>query len=128
MSLDKSAVTGNLPQQNVYSAVIKNQTSDKIHCIVEYRTVSGTNNELVEFDVNGNGEEHKCEEKIHTTTTNNSNPSFSNVFPKVIYSLQVQKSNGEKVRLCAPFDNVPREDVRNWNFILDNDQIHSVKN
>lgn len=127
MSLDKSAVTGDLAQRNIYSAVIKNQTSDKIHCIVEYRTVTGTDNELVEFDVDGNGEEHKCEQKVLTTTTNNSDPSFSNIFPKVIYSLQIQKSNGDKVRLCAPFENVPREDVRNWKFIVDNDQIHSEK-
>jgi hypothetical protein len=127
MSVDKSAVTGSLARRNVYSAIIKNQTSDKIHCLVEYQTLSGTENESVEFDVNGNGEEQKCEEKIHTTSANKTNASYSNIFPKIIYTLQVQKSDGSKLQLKAPFDNVPHENVRNWKFIVDNDQIHSVK-
>jgi hypothetical protein len=128
MSLDNSAVTGDLARRNVYSAIIKNQTSDKIHCLVEYRTLSGTDNEIIELDVNGNGEEQKCEEKIHTAATNKTNASYSNMFPKVIHSLQVRKSDGSKLQLIAPFDNVPHENVRNWKFIVDNDQIHSVKN
>jgi hypothetical protein len=127
MSVDKSAVTGDLARRNVYSAIIKNQTSDNIHCVVEYRTLSGTDNDILEFDVHGNGEEQKCEEKVQTATTHNPNAPYSNVFPKVIYSLQVQKSDGSILRLTAPFDNVPLENVRNWNFIVDNDQIHSVK-
>ena len=128
MSVDKSAVTGNLPRRNVYSAVVKNQTSDKIHCLVEYRTLSGTENEVIEFDVNGNGEEQKCEEKVLALSTNKSDSSFSKVFPKIIYSLNVKKADGSKLQLFAPFDNVPHEDVRNWIFIVDNDKIHSGKN
>lgn len=126
MSVDKSAVTGDLAPRNVYSAVIKNQTSDKIHCFVEYRTLSGTDNEVIEFDINSN-EENKCEEKVHTTGTNNTNASYSNIYPKTIYSINVQKSDGSKLQIVAPFDNVPDKDVRNWKFIVDNDQIHSVK-
>ncbi len=127
MNVGKSAVTGDLARRNVCSAIIKNQTSDKIHCLVEYQTLSGTENEFVEFNLNGNGEEQKCEEKIHTTGTKNTDASYSTVFPKVIHSLNVQKSDGSKLELKAPFDNVPHENVRNWNFIVDNDQIHSVK-
>jgi len=127
MSVDKSTVTGDTARRNVYSAIIKNQTSNKIHCLVEYQTLSGTENEIIEFDVNGNGEEQKCEEKIHTTTTKNTDASYSNIFPKIIYSLNVQKSDGSKLQLKAPFDNVPHENVRNWKFIVDNDQIHSSK-
>jgi len=127
MSVDKLTVTGDTARRNVYSAIIKNQTSNKIHCLVEYQTLSGTENEIIEFDVNGNGEEQKCEEKVHTTATKNTDASYSNVFPKIIYSLNVQKSDGSKLQLKAPFDNVPHENVRNWKFIVDNDQIHSSK-
>jgi hypothetical protein len=128
MSVDKFAVTGNLARRNVYSAVIKNQTSSTIHCLVEYQTLSGTENEVIEFDVNGNGEEQKCEEKVLASSTNKTDSSFSKVFPKVICSLNVQKADGSQFQLIAPFDNVPQEDVRNWKFIVDNDQIHSGEN
>lgn len=125
MSTSKSVVTGDLARRNVYSALIKNQTSNPIHCLVEYRTLSGTENDVIEFDINGNGEEQKCEEKILSTSTHNTQSSNSTVFPKVIYSITVQKSDRSKVHLVAPFDNVPNEDVRNWKFIVDNDGIHS---
>jgi hypothetical protein len=128
MSVDKSAVKGDLARRNVYSAIIKNQTTDKIHCLVEYQTLSNTENEVIEFDLDGNGEEQKCEEKVLSTSTNKTDSSFSNVFPKVIHSLNVKKADGSKLQLTAPFDNVPHEDVRNWKFIVDNDQIHSGKN
>ena len=127
MSASKSAVTGDLGGRNVYSAVIKNQTPNKVHCLVEYRTLSGTENDAVEFDINGNGEEQKCEEKILSTSTNNTHSSYSKVFPKVIYSITAQKADGSKVHLVAPFDNVPHEDARNWKFTIDNDRIHSGK-
>lgn len=127
MSTSKSAVTGDLGSRNVYSAVIRNQTPNKVHCLVEYRTVSGAENDVVELDINGNGEEQKCEEKILSTSTNNSNSSYSSIFPKVIHSITVKKIDGSKVQLIAPFDNVPHEDVRNWKFTIDNDRIHSGK-
>ncbi len=101
MSVDKSAVTGDLGGRNVYSAVIKNQTSDKIDCLVEYRTISGTENEVIEFEINGNGKERKCEEKVFTLSTNKSDSSFSKVFPKVIHSLNVKKADGSKLQLCT---------------------------
>ena len=125
MNVDKSAITGELAQQNVYSATIKNQTSGKIHCFIEYRTTSGTENEVVEFELNGNGEEQKCEEKVLAASTKNTDSSFSKVFPKVIYSITVRKSDGSTLELIAPFNDVPREDVRNWKFVVENDQIHS---
>lgn len=127
MSADKSAVKGDLARQNVFSAVIKNQTSGKIHCLVEYRTLSGTENEAVEYDINGNGEEQKCEEKVLAASTNNPSTPFSTVFPKVIHSLTVRKADGSSLQLAAPFDNVPHEDVRNWKFVVTNDQIQSGK-
>ena len=128
MNTSKPAVAGDLARQNVCSAIIRNQTPNKIHCLVEYRTLSGTDNEAVEFDINGHGEEQKCEEKILSTATHNTHSSNSTIFPKVIYSLTVQKSDGSKIHLVAPFDNVPHENVRNWKFIVDNDRIHSGTN
>jgi hypothetical protein len=127
MSVDKSAVTGQLDQRNVHSAIITNKTSNEIRCFVEYRTLSGTENEIIEFNIAGNGEEQKCEEKVHSASTNNTNSTYSNVYPKVISSLQVQKSDGSQLKLQAPFDNVPHGNVRDWKFIVDNDQIHSEK-
>src|SRR2546423_1396503 len=107
MSVEKSTVSGYLGQRNIYSCIIKNQTSDKIHCLVEYRTLSSTDNEVIEFDINGNGDEQKCEEKVHYASTNNTNKLYSNIYPKFIYLLQIQKSDGSKLKLIAPFDNVP---------------------
>lgn len=125
---EKSAVIGELAERNVYSAIIKNQTSNTIHCFVEYRTLSDTDNEIIEFDIEGNGKEQECEEKVHTISTHTTGSPYSNVFPKSIYSLRAQKSDGSKLKVVAPFDNVPHGNVRNWKFIIDNDQIHSSKN
>jgi hypothetical protein len=125
MSHDKSAVTGDLARKNVLSAIIKNQTSGKIHCSVEYRTLTGSDNDVIEFDINGNGEEQECEAKVHTASTNNPNSTSSSVFPKVIGSIQVQKSDGSQLQANAPFDNVPHEDVRNWKFTVEDDKIQS---
>jgi hypothetical protein len=127
MSTDKSAVTGDVARQNVHSAIIINQTSNKIHCFVEYQTLLGMNNEISEFDVDSNGEERKCEEKVHSAGTHTHDSSFSNVYPKVISSLQIKRSDGSTDKIVAPFDNVPHESVRNWKFIVTNDGIHSEK-
>ena len=127
MNQDKSAITGVLGRRSVYSAIIKNQTSDEIHCVVEYQTLTGTDNEVIEFDINAN-EEQKCEEKAHAAATTGTNSTSSNTFPQVIHSIQVKKSDGSSLSLKAPFDNVPNEDARNWQFIVDNNKIHSGKN
>ncbi|UJR28344.1 hypothetical protein I4U23_009586 [Adineta vaga] len=128
MSLDRSVVSGDLAQRNVYSATITNKTSEKIHCFVEYHTTTGTDNEVIEFDVDGNGDEEKCEEKVHLMSTKNASDSpQSHMFPKVIHLLKVHKADGSKLQIQAPFDNVPHGNVRNWKFIVENDQIRSEK-
>ena len=123
MNKAQAPVVGDLARRNICSAIVKNQTPDKIHCFVEYQTSSGTDNEVTEFDINDSGEEYKCEEKVHTSS--NANMSSSNVFPKFISSLQVKKSDGSTLELKAPFENVPHETVRHWKFIVDKDRIHS---
>ncbi|CAF0889026.1 unnamed protein product [Adineta steineri] len=128
MTSNKSAVTGGLSERSVLSATIINKTADPIHCFVEYQTVSGTDNEVIEFDIDGNGDEEKCEEKVHSTSTNTHDSSSSNVYPKVIYSIRATKSDGSKLKIMAPFDNVPHGNANNWKFIVDNDKIHSEKN
>jgi hypothetical protein len=127
MNQDKSAVTGLLGRRSVYSAIIKNQTSEKIHCFVEYQISNGTDNEVIEFDINAN-EEQKCEEKTNSAGMTSTNSSSSNVFPKVIHSIEVKKSDGSSLSIKAPFDNLPHEDARNWKFTVDDNKIHSGKN
>lgn len=88
--------------------------------------MSGSENEACEFNLDGNGDEHKCEEKVHAmATVNTGDASQANVYPKVITSLQVQKSDGSKLKIMAPFENVPHDDVRNWKFIVEGDKIRS---
>ncbi|CAF0925024.1 unnamed protein product [Adineta ricciae] len=128
MSLDTSAVSGHLAQRNVFSATIVNKTSHQIHCFVEYHTKSGSDNEVADFDVAAN-DEYKCEEKVHSMSTHNTGQSpQSHIFPKVIHSIKVCKADGSTLTAKAPFDNVPHKDVRNWKFVVENNQIRSEKN
>ena len=121
-----SGVTGELAPQHIFAAVIQNQTEQKIHCLVEYRTLSGTDNDIIEFDVDENGGEHKCEERIHISCSSSS--VSSNMYPKVIHSLLVKKSDGSTLRLVAPFEHVPHDNQRRWRFIVEQDRIQSEAN